>query len=219
MQVMLANNTKGIVHWLAGRFPGSVGHLYSPGAQRGPYEYLPYALDNGAYGAFTSGKEWDESAWVDLLEWAKLSGQPPKWVLVPDVVGDRIRTLRRWDMYAPVAAQYGWPLAFAVQDGMTLEDIPADAQVVFVGGSTDWKWSTVELWAAFPRCHVGRVNEYRRLVQCAALGVESVDGTGWMREPNGRQFRGLVAFIEEQFGVRVRHVQEALWFAQLCWKN
>jgi len=213
MRVLLANNTKGAVHWMAGRFPDLVGHLYSPGAQRGPYHWLPYALDNGAFGAFKSGAEWSEGEWRKLLDWAKFSGQNPMWVLVPDVVGDRLRTLRRWDRYAPIAAAYGWPLAFAVQDGMDEADVPPNADVVFVGGSTEWKWSTAGRWARFPRCHVGRVNEYRRLVQREELGCDSVDGTGWLREPDGRQWRGFVAWCEEVSGLRRRVAQMDLFRA------
>lgn len=200
MRILLSNNTGGPVHWLAGRFPGWVGHLFSPGGQRGPYRYLPYALDNGAYGAFANKTEWDEPAWVRLLEWAKHSGQAPEWVLVPDVVGDKDGTLRNWDRYAPAAKRYGWPLAFAVQDGMTPLDVPADAQVVFVGGSTEWKWETMSLWAFFfPRVHVGRVNSGHRLAQCYLEGVESVDGTGWVRAGWGRQWCQLLAFLESHY--------------------
>ncbi len=199
---MLANTTGVRTGYLAGKFPGKIGHLFSPGAQRGPYEFIPYSLDNGAYSAFLSGAEWDESKWFALLEWTKLNGQKPLWVLVPDVVGDRQGTLDRWHKYAPIARRYGWPLAFAVQDGMTPEDVPSDADVVFVGGNTEWKWRTVAMWCkAFQHVHVGRVNEYRRLWQCFLLGVKSVDGTGWLRDIGGRQYRGLVAFLEEITGI------------------
>jgi hypothetical protein len=215
MLVMLANNTGIRTGYLAGRFPGSVGHLYSPGAQRGPYPFIPYALDNECFGAFKNRKEWDESRWLALLEWAKISGQKPLWTLVPDVVGDRLRTLRRWDIYAPKAKRYGWPLAFAVQDGMTSPDVPKDADVVFVGGTTEWKWRTVALWCStFQRVHVGRVNEYDKLRLCEKLGAESGDGTGWTREPNGRQERGLIAFFEERHGIRLRSEQGSLCFAE-----
>ena len=33
-----------------------------------------------------------------------------------------------------------------------------------------------------PRVHVGRVNSVHRLRECFAAGIESVDGTGWMRD-------------------------------------
>jgi integrase len=39
---------------------------------------MPYALDNGAFGA---GDDWKEGPWVKLLDWARLSGQRPRWAL------------------------------------------------------------------------------------------------------------------------------------------
>lgn len=152
---MLANNTGIFTGYLAGKYPGKIGHLYSPGDQRGPFQYCPYGLDNGAF----KPKGFQVEEWVQMLEWAKLSGQPPLWVLVPDVVGDRVGTIAYWREYYPLADKYGWPLAFAVQDGMTARDVPDSAEVVFVGGSTFWKWSTAAQWCKdFPRVHVARVH-------------------------------------------------------------
>lgn len=211
MIVMVANNTGIRTGYLAGRFPGKVGHLHSPRAGRnppGPYSFLPYALDNGA---FKDGENWSESEWIRLLETVKLWPQKPLWTLVPDVVGDRLRTLRRWDMYAPIAASYGWPLAFAVQDGMYEGDVPESADVVFVGGSTEFKWRTVASWCrSFQRVHVGRVNTYRRLWECHDAGAESTDGTGWNRDVGGKQQRGLDVYLEESTGISERNVQMEL---------
>jgi hypothetical protein len=209
--VMPANNSAALIHFLAGKYPGLLGHLYSPGGQFGPYTWLSYGLDNGAYGAFTTGRPWDVGAWHDLLAWAKESGQPPRWTLVPDVVGDRAATLRMWDQHAATAAAFGWPLAFAAQDGMEPADVPAEAQVVFVGGSTEWKWSTLSTWcAAFPRVHVGRVNTYRWVRVAEDAGAESCDGTGWMR---GRkeQLRGLLQWLSEASGESARATQTSLF--------
>jgi hypothetical protein len=208
MVVMLANNTGIRVGYLAGKFPGLIGHLFSPGAQRGPFPFCNYAFDNGV---FAKGGDWTPEPWIKMLEWGKLSGQSPLWNLVPDAVGDRDATLRKWDEFSPIARRYGWPLAFAVQDGMTESDVPADASVVFVGGSTEWKWATYRDWcAAFPRVHVGRVNTYRRLFDCYDAGAESTDGTGFTRGDQV-QWRGLCAFCEETTGMRKRVVQENLF--------
>ena len=135
MIVMPANSTGIVTGYLAGKYTGTLGHLFSPGAQRGPYPFMPYALDNGAYSAFTAKTAWDPVAWLELLIWAKNSGQAPRWVLVPDVVGDRAATLRKWDAHSLAASQFGWPLAFAAQDGMSPSDVPSDASVVFVGAA------------------------------------------------------------------------------------
>lgn len=71
MRVMLANNTGIQAGYLAGKYPDKIGHLFSPGSQRGPYTFCRFGLDNGAFG--NKGFQFDE--WVKLLEWAKLSGQ------------------------------------------------------------------------------------------------------------------------------------------------
>lgn len=198
MLVMPANHSGMVMGYLAGRFPGALGHLFSPGHQRGPWPFLPYALDNGAYGAFTAGKPWEFAPWSELLEWAKATGIAPRWTLVPDKVGDWLGTLRMWQENADYAASFGWPLAFAVQDGMRAVHVPSAAKIVFVGGSTDWKWSTLQYWTAnFPRVHVGRVNTKKYLEIAAAAGAESCDGTGWFR---GRkeQLRGLLQWLEDR---------------------
>ena len=84
----------------------------------------------------------------------------------------------------------------AVQDGMEPGDVPAEAGVVFVGGSTEWKWRTVRDWCdAFDRVHVGRVNTNGKLWECHEAGAESCDGTGWFRGDQ-RQLRGLIAYLE-----------------------
>ena len=211
MLVMPADNTGILIGYLAGRFPGRVGHLFSPRPGRvpcGPFSFMPFALDNGAYAA---GDNWDESEWFKLLDWAKLSGQVPAWALVPDVVGDRLRTLRKWDLYRSRLARYGWPLAFAVQDGMVSSDVPTDAQVVFVGGSTAWKWRTMAEWCRdFPRVHVGRVNSWRRLWQCHDAGAASCDGTGWTRGNTGdfRKYPALIDYLEKSSnGGRARQLE------------
>jgi hypothetical protein len=200
MMVMPANNSSAIVHYWAGKYPERIGWLVGPSAMAKTKlrPWMPFALDNDAFGAWTSGKPWSEAAWLAMLQAVRLSGLQPRWALVPDVVADREATLANWDKYAPVARSYGWPLAMAVQNGMTPDDIPADCAVVFIGGTTDWKWRTLPEWCQLSRrVHVGRVNGLERLHICERLGVESVDGTGWMRATDGgSQARQLEAWLE-----------------------
>jgi len=80
---------------------------------------------------------------------------------------------------------------------MTTKDVPISADVVFVGGSTEWKWATMPMWCGnFQRVHVGRVNTYRLLWKCHDAGAESCDGTGWWRGDQ-KQARDLRAYLEE----------------------
>ena len=201
MMVMPANNSAKKIMTLADKYPGRLGWLIGPTARRKTRlrSNMPFALDNDAFTAWKDGTTWDEAAWMEMLELAKFSGLDPLWVLVPDVVADRNGTLEMWGKYSPAAKSYGWPLAFAVQDGMAAEDVPNGAEIVFVGGTTFWKWNTLPTWTTnFPRVHVGRVNEARRILTCERLGVESVDGTGWFRDgTNGRRVKILEAWLSD----------------------
>lgn len=189
-----------MVHYWAGAFRGRIGWLVGPtGLPKTKLRpWMPFALDNDAFSAWSEEKEWDEAAWVAMMDSVRYSGFKPLWTLVPDVVADRVKTLQKWDLHAPTAAKYGWPLAFAVQDGMTPDDVPDEAEVIFVGGGTRWKWRFLPMWMKMGRrVHVGRVNELQKLIICENLGVESVDGTGWFRGTDGgRQAQGLQRWIE-----------------------
>lgn len=216
MILMPSNWSAGHLHYLAGKYPSLLGHLYSPAGQRGPYPWLPYALDNGAYAAWSRNRPFDMSAWLRLLDWAKQSGQAPRWVLIPDAVGDKDLTLYQWSQLADqTRRQYGWPLAFAAQDGMTPGEIPADADVVFIGGSTDWKRQAIHPFSrAFSRVHVGRVNTYRWLRVCTDAGAESCDGTGWGRGDQ-QQLAGLIQWLQEESGEVHRPRQQRLFSTEL----
>jgi hypothetical protein len=186
---MVSNATGIEVGLLAGRHPGRIGHLFSPRGERGPWVEIPYALDNGAWGAHLNGEEWNEAEWRRLLAWARMSGIEPLWCVVPDVVGSREGTLERWKLYASVVRALGFRPAFAAQDGMTFEDVPDGECVIFLGGSDvgDWKDRSIGPWCArFPgRVHVARVNGMPRLLASWKAGAISVDGTGWFRKGRG----------------------------------
>lgn len=196
--IMPANNSGTEWGILAALNPGRIGHLYSPGGQRGPWPEIPFALDNRKFVTWTKGIEWSEPEWLTLLRWALLSGQMPVWCLVPDEVANRLATLALWEQYAPVVRQHGFRCAFAVQDGMTFDDVPDSECMLFLGGSTEWKDAAIEPWCArFPgRVHVGRVNRWDRLVRSWRAGAVSVDGTGWYHKTNGQNAE-LRKFLRE----------------------
>ena len=194
---MPSNNSKWQVHYWQGKY-GGLGHLYSLDGKRGPYPHLPYALDNGRYPAFSSGKVWDYDKYILLLDWAKLADIQPMWALVPDIVGDPEGTLEEWGKWSGLLKEYGFPLAFAAQDGHTPSDIPEDAEVVFIGGTTKWKRENIKTFCdAFPRVHVGRINTYKWVRYCHDAGAESCDGTGWFRG-NKDQLAELERYLSEE---------------------
>lgn len=139
-----------------------------------------YALDNGAWGAFLRGQPWNEEAFVRLVG---EMGERSDFVVVPDVVSDRLATLERASVWLPRLA--GLRRYVAVQDGMTWTDVEPlvpDLAGLFVGGSTAWKLSTMADWGGFCRArglrlHVGRVNSARRIRLCGDAGANSFDGS------------------------------------------
>ena len=203
MIVMPANNTYWVVHYWAGLY-GGLGHLYGPGRRTPPFPHIPYVLDNGAFGAWKNGSIWDQKAFLAHVEYYAFNALRPDWVVVPDVVMDAELTLARFRHWAPILqGEYNLQLAIAVQDGMDadmVKSLSPQPEVVFVGGGTVWKWATVGEWTqAFPRVHCGRVNTKRQLELCAAVGVESCDGTGWFRGRSA-QIAELGHFLRQQAG-------------------
>ena len=123
---------------------------------------------------------------------------------VPDVVGDASQTHARWEQYAPALRDCGLPLAYVSQDGLT--DLPnVDFAALFVGGTTAYKLSatTTRLVAEAKQAgkwvHMGRVNSIVRMRHAHRIGVDSVDGTGWAKNPT-RHIRWALALLRSQLG-------------------
>lgn len=188
MIVMPGNDGGAWWGYLCGKYPGRIASLISPGRWKTPVPFAEYALDNGAFTGF------DAESFTTLLTKAERH-KKPIWVAVPDAVGNRDLTLQRWSEWQHQLTK--WTLAMVVQDGMTAADVPPEASVVFVGGSTLWKWKSVRGWCAdFPRVHVGRVNTERHLWMAHEAGAESCDGTGWMRDIE-EELPGLIRYLDE----------------------
>lgn len=201
MLIMVSNQTGIEFGLLAGLYPGRIGHMYSPGGERGPYPGIDFALDNDAWPAFANGRPRDEAGHVKLLNWTLMSGVMPRFALVPDAVGDRDTTLRLWDQWAPRMKAMGFRLGFAAQNKMTFSDVPDDDCIIFLGGDDKWKDAAIAPWCAkFPnRVHVGRVNGWPRLVASWRAGAVSIDGTGWFHKGTGgySQANDLRKFLRE----------------------
>ncbi len=187
-----------MAHKLAKNHPGRIGLMVGPSRMR-PLKDLSVALDNDRYSVWTKGKEWDEGAYWRMLDSMQDAGGEILWVVVPDVVGDAVATFREWETWCPKLRNRVLPLALAVQDGMTADAVRryADPEVIFVGGTTEWKRATLWSWCReFPRVHCGRVNYERWLWHAHRCGCESTDGTGWFRGDR-RQLAGLLRYLRQ----------------------
>ena len=191
---MPANNSN--AHKIEGKYPGRMGLLIGPGGWRDP-KGLPFALDNGRFAVWSRGKEWDQRELLTIVLKASDLAYNPRWIVVPDVVGDAAATFDEWNKWYGCFPR-GWCKALAVQDGMTPDSVRryTNPDVLFVGGTTEWKRRTLWNWCReFPRVHVGRVNHERWLWNAHRSGAESTDGTGWFRGDQV-QLRGLLRYLK-----------------------
>ena len=180
------------------KYPEGIANLISPGGWDWTEPPFSYALDNGAWPAFKNQRPWDERQFLKLVDRAAGCPRPPMFLIVPDAVGDCHATLENWHKWYPQLKSLGWPLAFAVQDGIEADQIPGEADLVFVGGTQEWKFRTMAFWCRSFPCHVGQINTGSRLYQAHQAGAWSVDGTGWFRNTNS--FLDLIKYLEIAYG-------------------
>ncbi len=185
--MFIAGQSNRVWHYWSGKYPGSVGVLVGPSyGTKVPLDpWMPFALDNDAFTAWRDKVPWDLQAWRDMLWRVRMRGLKPLWATVPDVVGERMATIEKWREHSVEIISLSWPAAFCVQDGMGVRDVPPEADVVFVGGTDGWKFRNLRTWTDnFPRVHCARVNAPEMFEICERLGCESIDGTGWFRDPS-----------------------------------
>ena len=135
---------------------------------------VPYGLDNGCF------KRFNEKTWNRLL--IEAEENMPKFVCLPDIVGDAVRTL---DLFKSFESRTtGLPRALVLQDGIGNHRIEWDKlSAVFVGGSDNFKISSEAINACKTAkmlgkwVHVGRVNTAERVKNWIGL-ADSIDGSG-----------------------------------------
>lgn len=174
-----------------------------------PSEYPFFAVDNGAFGAWTQGVRWNPSPFLRMLHKCAEKSIVPDFAVLPDIVGGGEASLQRSRQWLTVLrAMYPhFNYALAVQDGMEPDDGLLEGMdgvgTVFVGGTLPWKLRTMASWTAFAHahgmaCHVGRIGTVDRMVMADVLGVDSIDSTTWVQR-NGclrhhvEAYRGFMA--------------------------
>jgi len=147
-----------------------------------------YALDNGAYICYTKQQPFDHDSFERYLDKFALFAD---WVVLPDVVCDKEKTLALADRYIEKiqAKHQGIKMLIVWQDGMCRSDLlrfVSSGIGVFIGGSTDGKLKNMEWIANMCKefdvwCHVGRVNSIERMNKVVQCGAHSFDGSGIVR--------------------------------------
>lgn len=161
-----------------------LGRIWTSAKPRQAYEGEPLAVDNGAYSAWRSGKEWSGDKFLRHIDRVHETGLTPDWVVIPDVVGDGRQSIAQsWKWVDRIPDE--WPKLLALQDGYTLEAAEHFAPLiagVFLGGLPQFQWSTAHDWLAWCRerdlvFHWGGVGKLWELKAAHDMGADSVDSS------------------------------------------
>jgi hypothetical protein len=169
------------------------------GIHPGIKEGRKFAMDNRAF-----VEAFDPKRFFRYLERLKSYMEQCLFIVCPDVVGSPRATMALWEDWNWQIKRYG-PIAFVAQDGQENFPLPPDFDWMFIGGTDDFKMGIGAkdcIWRAQERgkpVHVGRVNSIGRFRYFQKLGVDSVDGTNPVYEPDVARRRWTNAVSQLHF--------------------
>lgn len=178
------------------------------------HRYPSWAGDNGAFTKAKGGFSADKFRAM-LRRPALLAAQatcrfivaPDKLVVLPcgTVVGDARDTLDQFTAWAEEIRSVGYPVALVAQNGLEtmLDDVPWHlVDVLFIGGSTEWKISQaaavccVRAHSEGKKTHMGRVNSGKRMRIAQEMGCDTADGTFLAFGP-AKNLPRLIVWLDE----------------------
>lgn len=182
-KIYVSGSTKTVQRYIANPH---IGQLLTPHDRNRVISGLSLAVDNSAF------SNWCEKSFLKLLK--RLSGYKPVWVSAPDVVGDAIATERLLHYWSPIIKDFGFPVAYVLQNGLESIGLPPDKyfDAVFIGGDNSFKlgqyvrYVVRKIRQKKQLVHMGRVNSITRLQYAYEIGCTSVDGTGFSRFSNSK---------------------------------
>lgn len=160
-----------------------------------PKPGVSWFLDNGAFHSWKNGKHFDEKAFLDTLNKLERCCSKPDFIVCPDIVAAGKNSLEFSLKWINIIPAY-YPVYLAVQDGMEPKDLQEVIRIfdgVFIGGSKEWKWKTLDRWVLFAHengipCHVGRVSNLRSLLIAQNAGANSIDSSTFVQTNNNQKF-------------------------------
>lgn len=146
-----------------------------------PPRRRPWFFDNGAYGCWRGGRDFDTDAFRAGVARIECSRLDPDFIVAPDIVAGGLKSLEFSRSWVPWLAGLA-PLYVAVQDGMVGDEDLSGFHGVFVGGSLGWKLTHGSAWvqrahAEGRPCHIGRVGTFDRVRWAQRIGADSIDSS------------------------------------------
>jgi hypothetical protein len=169
---------------------GTLGYIDTPAQGNKRPAGVVWCADNGCF-----SDKWDQEKWWQFLVDNAHDAATCLFAVAPDVVGDAYATTVRFRKWWQRIRALGYPVAYVAQDGLEklrgntvggglTFPVPWDSfDVLFIGGSTNWKLGeaargiVAEAKGRGKWVHMGRVNSQRRFEYARAIGCDSADGT------------------------------------------
>ena len=179
-----------------------------------PYDGEPWGFDNGAYGWWVRGEQFNEIIYRKRLDKAFSVGVP-YMAVIPDMVARGDESLDYslgWLDKLP----HGWQWYLAVQDGMDKDRVIRvidKVDGIFLGGTNAYKATAYE-WCRTAhkhgkKFHYGRAGTARKIQDALMIGADSADSAFplWtmdrLRETikyvNGEEVQRTLFAMEEMF--------------------
>jgi hypothetical protein len=178
---------------------GLLGLIATPAGATPPWPGVAWCADNACYADHYPG----DDRYLAWLGRHASRAATCAFATAPDVVADAAATLARSAPMLDRIRAAGYPVALVAQDGLEHHPVPwADFDVLFLGGSTDWKLSPMAADLAREATdrgltvHMGRTNSRRRLRYAASIGCQSADGTYLAYGPD-RNLPTLLSWLSE----------------------
>jgi len=159
---------------------GVIGFIDTPAQGNHRPAGVVWCADNGCFGKGYPG----DQKWLGWLADNAHAADTCLFATAPDVVGDAAATLARSAPWLPKIRELGYPAALVAQDGLEDLEVPwGEFDVLFIGGSTEWKLGAAvrRLVGDAKRCgkrvHMGRVNSEKRYRYAMGIGCDTADGT------------------------------------------
>lgn len=153
-----------------------MGRVMTPNSMFVPYPGEPWIADNGAYGCWRKGLEFDETRFRKMISRATTEWSAPVFGVLPDIVAGGLESLSYSLSWVGCFPSWRWYLA--VQDGMTPDDVAPYLDMVdgiFVGGTLRFK-ETASQWVQLGLpVHFGRAGVRQRLEFAFHSGCVSAD--------------------------------------------
>lgn len=144
------------------------------------YENEPFGFDNGAWGFYKKGTDFNEKIFIDRLNKVMTISWKPYMAILPDIVAGGDKSLELSMSWMDKLPDLNWYLP--VQDNMTVSkviDIINCVEGIFLGGTDAYK-KYAGYWCKLAhhfkkKFHYGRAGTLNKLAHAIAIGADSLD--------------------------------------------